>query len=407
MFLVLMASFFWGHAVVNIALGILLLGHLSMLIKNWRSKKPRFDIMLLPILAYFGLFVLSRIIDTNQQAAINTVERSIYYPLILITLWLGIRTYTQKQIDRALFAYVFSNIVSSIFLIATAVHKTWIYGSVNPFNVANGNHFSYHAFTEVLNFHAVYYGLFTITSIGILLDFILRKKTYGREWLFVIAIAYLSVITLLLSSFMLVIILAGIYLCYLIFKLQQKRNLWSWRPLNILVLVCSLIVLGFGSIFIVEKSKGLSLHEDFKVENISGEEFTAVRARVMKAYSSWQLIKQKPIEGYGTGNSQIALRQSYLEHGFQHGYEENYNSHNQYLTTTLHFGVIGLFILLLYILIVATALRQLPFLTSIFLITCLLIFFSESILERQHGVLWFAFFSGFVYFRAKQHYNHV
>jgi len=73
--------------------------------------------------------------------------------------------------------------------------------------------------------------------------------------------------------------------------------------------------------------------------------------------------------------------------------KRRYNFHNQYLQT---FGTIGIFgfLVLIYLLVMPfiTAIKKLDYLVAIFLFIICSSFLTESMLERQAGVAFFAFF---------------
>ena len=60
------------------------------------------------------------------------------------------------------------------------------------------------------------------------------------------------------------------------------------------------------------------------------------------------LIKDKPILGYGTGDGKQVLLDAYKERGLNTLYEKKYNTHNQFLQTGLSLGVIGFLFLFLF-----------------------------------------------------------
>ncbi len=73
--------------------------------------------------------------------------------------------------------------------------------------------------------------------------------------------------------------------------------------------------------------------------------------------------------------------------------KKEYNFHNQYLQTFGTIGVFG-FLVLIYLLVMPfiAAIKQLDYLVAIFLFIICSSFLTESMLERQAGVAFFAFF---------------
>ncbi|UTW62643.1 O-antigen ligase family protein [bacterium SCSIO 12741] len=123
-------------------------------------------------------------------------------------------------------------------------------------------------------------------------------------------------------------------------------------------------------------------------------ESTAVRVLIWR--SCWEIIQQKPILGTGTGDIKDELMHQYKTHNYIYPYERQYNAHNQYLQTFAALGIPGIVLLLLSLsLPFFLGLRQFRFLDLLFSIIISTACLTESILEVQAGVVFFAFFVAF------------
>jgi O-antigen ligase len=112
-------------------------------------------------------------------------------------------------------------------------------------------------------------------------------------------------------------------------------------------------------------------------------------------------IAQNPWLGVGTGDSQDKLQEAYEARQFYFASRYNtYNAHNQYLQLLLDFGIVGLILFLsAHFIIPLYRLRaSLVFIT--FSLCVLLMFFTESMLELNKGILLYSFFSSFLIFSA-------
>ena len=129
---------------------------------------------------------------------------------------------------------------------------------------------------------------------------------------------------------------------------------------------------------------------------ISPDNSSSIRFGVYKCVI--ETIKQNPIIGYGIGDVDNALQQCY-EKTSKILVEGNYNSHNQYLGITLSNGIFGLLFFMLFlgynVKKAAQFQDKLFLVVSIFYIVTM---FFENILERQSGVIIFAFFICFFNF---------
>lgn len=132
------------------------------------------------------------------------------------------------------------------------------------------------------------------------------------------------------------------------------------------------------------------LNED-EVSKQAGES-TAVRVLIWK--SSWELIKQSPLIGVGTGDVKDELKANYKLNGFEEPFKKNYNAHNQFFQTAVALGGIGLLLLLAGFAIPAIlSFARANYLYLMFTINIAVACLTESILEVQAGVIYFSFFT--------------
>jgi O-antigen ligase len=116
--------------------------------------------------------------------------------------------------------------------------------------------------------------------------------------------------------------------------------------------------------------------------------------RVVIWESAGRIIRENLILGVGTGDSQGALNEKYLEKGLKKLAENNYNAHNQFLEIVLENGIVGLilFIAILFI-ILRLAVRSYNLITVMFILIIFISFLFETMLNRLAGVSFFAFFA--------------
>ena len=97
--------------------------------------------------------------------------------------------------------------------------------------------------------------------------------------------------------------------------------------------------------------------------------------------------------GVGIANVQDELNNCYGVNGDEEMIKSEYNTHNQYFDITLSLGILGI---LIFVLMLAypmyLSIIQRNHVYLFFLIFISLCFFSENLLSRQYGVIFFAFF---------------
>jgi len=121
--------------------------------------------------------------------------------------------------------------------------------------------------------------------------------------------------------------------------------------------------------------------------------------RILTWDAAWSLIKEKPIGGYGAGETQLNLNEVYQQKEYRHPLKETYNAHNLWLQTWLENGLLGLSLLVaIFILLFQKAIKhkeyQSFFLALLHIILVNTLF--ESIFNRFSGVSFFCFLVCFI-----------
>ena len=122
--------------------------------------------------------------------------------------------------------------------------------------------------------------------------------------------------------------------------------------------------------------------------------------------ASWLLIRKHPVFGVGTGDIPQAYQQAYDE--LQSPLEPQYRhkAHNQYLSITVGFGVIGLALFLFVLLYPYLAFQEnRTLLYTLFLTILLISMLPEDTIETQAGVSFYAFFNSLFIFAFKKRKN--
>ncbi len=118
--------------------------------------------------------------------------------------------------------------------------------------------------------------------------------------------------------------------------------------------------------------------------------------------ASLALIKLHPFVGVGTGDINNAFETEYIREHSRLDKAHRLKAHNQFLSITVTFGVIGLLIFLfalIYPVFVQNNARDFYFI--VFLLFILMSMCSEDTIETQIGVTFFIFFFSIILFREK------
>ncbi len=244
--------------------------------------------------------------------------------------------------------------------------------------------------------HPGYFAMYLLFAICLALVHPLRSRLlqFGLMIWLVSGIFLLSSRTTLLSLALLALI--GLPLYFLL----QKR----WK-ISLLIITSFLILSGVTWKLLdeVQRYRISRLLEVFHESKPDLSSVESLDARIFAWKSAASLIAGRPAFGYGTGMADLRLQGEYQRRGLSGLLSEKLNAHNEYLQIWLTLGIPGLLALLLHFgagLPVYMKRRYWPGLAFIFLI--FIHFLTESMLERQAGVAFFAFFNALLLFTQEK-----
>ena len=228
--------------------------------------------------------------------------------------------------------------------------------------------------------HPSYYAL--ILNIGFIV--LLYYETKFKRHFKVIAQLSIIVALFLTASKAGLISFLFITLAYVLIKRKYRMGI---SVIAVSTLICFILINmtpEFANKFTSMKSALL--------ENTDAKTTESSASRILIWKSSLELIMNKPILGYGSGDVKDLLIYKYLQNGYFGIAEKKLNAHNQFLQTQLASGIFGLLMLLfIFIQFLKNSLKNknwmFTFITIIFFINYLF----ESMLETQMGVLLFSF----------------
>jgi O-antigen ligase len=339
-------------------------------------KKRKFYIWL------FSAFYLAHVIGVLYSDDFSTglFDLEIKLSLLLVP-WVVltsnvINKYTLPELLRTfLYATVLAAIVS------------FVYAGISYFKSGEVQSF-YYVYLSYYR-HAGYFSIYVNFAIAVLIIFIFhnREKVQIHNYLM---LTFLIITVYQLSARMGIIVLGFLLtyaFSYLIFPKIRFKN-----PLIALSLVV-LFTAGFITISInyVDRFKGVT-------ENVKNEESSSGSRPLLWKYS-WELFKEKPLLGYGTGDVSRVMNEKWGKEEFDYAEERHLNAHNQFVQSGVALGLLGLLPLigmLVIPLLKVNVHSNFIFPLFIFIITmsCL----TEAIFERQDGVVFFALFNSFLYF---------
>lgn len=337
-------------------------------------------------LAYFLWVVIGGIYSSVPSEAEKDIILKI--PFAAWPILIGSLTFfTEHHRKQIIQWFIVATAIAILFSFLTAVYNFTLTGDQSELY-----------FSKLVSFRMVpphYLGMYINFAYGIsLYGLLTHRYILNKKWLNITFLGLFFISLVFIAVRMQFIVFAVLNLAVLNFFYTKvswaKKLLWT---LGILVLMFSLTIALPGS---------RSRLKDTVNEIISFEEMVndkQTNARKFLWREGFQVCINNFWLGTGTGEADRALNQR-LEpinarfwDGTSHYYlrDKNYNFHNAYLQHWATHGIIGLIIFLLMF-IIPWFYKGATIEGNIFLLVCALSFLTESMMQRQAGVLFFSFF---------------
>lgn len=337
-------------------------------------------------IAVFIGFYLSYIIATLYSADTGQAVRQLELKVTLFLMplvMLGSNVVNRFNVHSILKTYVVGATLAATYCLLYAVVHYVKTGDSSVF---------YYSYFSVYH-HTSYFALYLNMAIAFLMLFIFHSKEKVPKWY------YVSLLILIVSVYQSAS-RAGIFtliilLVYLVGFITLPKLKWRRTLLYVL------FVIGTAMLVIVpgNKMKG-RMEEAFRAmdqENVQKESSSAIRILMWK--SAFHLIKEQPVLGYGTGDGKEKLLEQFEKDGLTKAYTNDYNPHNQYLQTWVTAGLLGVITLILTFLVPGfVALRKGSMFYPLYAFLLSTNLLTESMLERQGGVMFMAIFGTLLFF---------
>ncbi|PKP23828.1 MAG: hypothetical protein CVU06_06270 [Bacteroidetes bacterium HGW-Bacteroidetes-22] len=349
--------------------------------------KPQFSLICLIL---FSLFYLAHIVGVFYSCNMSFALFDLQVKLSLIAfpvVFFLISAFFPGALNpgRTLIAFATGVVIGSLIMIISAVVSYSATGNPGEF------------YSSLLSdaFHPTYYALYVVMAMISVTWCWLHdccKLSSRNTILYAISWIWLFIFLVLLSSKAGLISLA-IPVIYMLYVLHQKTRslipMIGFSAFFALIFTASfyLFPISFGRFAVVAKT----------IETVTPDKGNASEStfqRIMLWKSAMRILREHPLGGVGTGDVKQAFLEDYTLTGNTAGQEANLNAHNQYLQTSVALGLTGLLILVLTFLFpFIMAFRKGAWEYGAFLLLVAFNLLFESMLERQAGVMFYAFFN--------------
>lgn len=351
-------------------------------------EKPKINKAQYLLIGIFFLFFLwhaaSFFFDPEKYLVWKNLERKLSFLFIPILLALFIDD--QQKAERwAIQGFVAGLTVSGLHMFSLAL-----------FRIFEGHRmemWTYHNFTGPYQIGAIYYSWYLSIA---MIYLVTKKPIWLTEKLRYVVMLFFLVL-LLLSSSKLFIILTLPVLAW------QFFNNWniSQSKTKYLLLGLVVVILAFGA---VPFSSRISEIRETNFEVLSEKHFNydtpfnGLTIRLLQWRFAFEILNDRNawLTGTGIGSRQKVLDSYYIKYNVYHGNPDlgdtgylGYNFHNQYIETLVGTGIPGLILLVILILYIFTRPYQTLMYPLVVYIFVLIFFITESVLERQAGIVLF------------------
>ncbi|MBN9379728.1 MAG: O-antigen ligase family protein [Chitinophagaceae bacterium] len=366
---------------------------------SWQRNKKAIFIFT----AIFGIVLLSCLYDPDLTLALKKVE--IKLALLLVPFIFG-ASYTPSNYKNDAIWIAFITGVCSALLYLLVYFIIHMRGLHLPVSQWLKQQYLNHQYSKPIDIHAGFFSCYVSLCLFALISFLFKKSDRFIRTGILLLMALCLISLFLLTSRSVLILTFGCLLCFTPFVLKRV----SWYASATFGLAAAGLIYFFmtRSNYFEERFTG-ELNKDVKLSQLThavedhsndlkGSILKNDGTRIERWVASMELIKKRPLLGYGAGQEKPQLWKKYEELGLTVSLEQHYDSHNQFISYTITSGILGLIafvVLLVFAFIHAFRARSFLYITFLILVTgtCLI----DTFLEVNKGVFFFAFFNVFLY----------
>jgi len=244
--------------------------------------------------------------------------------------------------------------------------------------------------------HPSYLSFYMVVAIAFLLLEIERSKKTLQLWIGVFFLSLSLIFPAAKMGFINFVFIFGIFLVRWIFIRSDLRRL---SPVLVVLGISFSLFLVYDPVASFRVKRAVDVTAGEEIENASAK-VDGTSARIDAWRISFDLLKRNPY-GYGTGDINDVLVTEFRNEDLEELAEKGLNPHNEFLQIALAQGLPAAAVFLFSLLYpLGRILRNRDWLYGIFLLSVFAQFSVESMLEKQSGVIFFAFFNSLLFFSS-------
>ncbi|MBN4051288.1 O-antigen ligase family protein [bacterium AH-315-M05] len=367
-----------------------------VLVLNWlieghfkeRIRKIRKSPLVVLFASFYLIHIIGLLYSSNLDFGLFDLEIKLSI-LIFPFLFSTSPSLNKQQVTNVLLAFIAGCLAAMIICLSYAFYR---YQSEHDVG------FFLYGELSLLH-HPTYLSMYLCLSICIMIYYLLEKKT-GFSKIHIFSFRFLillfSVFILFLSAKNGIICLALVLLISVSYLIIQKKKLLQGAAFIVLFTIFFTVIfkLAPDTYKRLYSTMNIFLNEEL---DKNSKESTSVRLLVWPV--TLELIEENFLFGVGTGDIKDSLLKKYEEKGLFGALEIRLNAHNQYLQTFVALGLVGFLILIACLLLpFILGIKKKNYIYILFLTIIAINFLTESILEVQAGVVFYAFFNSLLFF---------
>lgn len=312
-------------------------------------------------LSFFSFVLLSSIIQIGLQTTFKQFE-SEYSKLALFFLIPLILK--DKATNKLLIHTFFIGVAATVIYVIISCLLNQLY-------------FDRTAFQNIVDIHHTYLAMYLLFIINYLFIRTVVSKQPKQLWvkpLYIVAILACFFVIYYLNSKISIIIFSILVLIHLLPQLSKNKA----PKLFFIFITLSVLVFSFNKRLSVSYKSAL----DFRLEIWN---------------TSAKIIEKSPLFGNLTNTEKNLLNYEHYIEGDYFFLDSDLNSHNQYLSILLKYGIFGAILLLLHVVVIFKTINKrtgaIPIREFIgFAVIISLVFYIENIFDRHHGIVFLSMF---------------
>ncbi|MBA6151927.1 O-antigen ligase family protein [Gelidibacter maritimus] len=330
---------------------------------------------------FFIFFFITQLIGLMHSENLDFAQTrvSVMLPILFLPAILSVEKFSKKE-----FEFIIS--IAKITVILPFIYYIFVHLYIDNRDISTFVHFTIIEKLDISQFYLIFILFLPILAC---IDAIIDK----RKIMFHIILLCVSFGIIFLMGNKTSLIFGLLLWLIIIFQTYKRKKSKVFVPL---IMGAVIFLSAFQLPIIQQRVDVFTKTLDIDLETIiTKNAFTITKNtfehRILINHLALQEISDALPFGVGTGDYREALNDQYKRVNFKAGLSAKYNNHNQYLTEFLKTGILGgfVFLFLMFILIRKINLRQKYY-------SYYIIFFSmgcmvESYLDRQHGIVIFAF----------------